>query len=124
MIVITVDAAAGTLTCDGHAGFAAAGEDIVCAAVSGILYTLRANLPGRCVEAWAPGHIALRTESRAEWDAVCFCLRGLALVEDAYRENVALQMRPASLGSHLRGLHPAARIISTPKAWKFYTCRA
>lgn len=103
MIVITVDAAAGTLTCDGHAGFAAAGEDIVCAAVSGILYTLRANLPGRCVEAWAPGHIALRTESRAEWDAVCFCLRGLALVEDAYRENVALQMRPASLGSHLRG---------------------
>ena len=92
MIVITVDAAAGTLTCDGHAGFAAAGEDIVCAAVSGILYTLRANLPGRCVEAWAPGHIALRTEYRAEWDAVCFCLRGLALVEDAYRENVQLRL--------------------------------
>lgn len=92
MIVITVDAAAGTLTCDGHAGFAAAGADIVCAAVSGILYTLRANLPGRCVAAWEPGHIALRTEHKAEWDAVCFCLRGLALVEDAYQENVALRL--------------------------------
>ena len=34
------------------------------------------------------------------------------------------QTRPASLGSRLRGLHPAARIISAPSAQKFHTCRA
>ena len=34
------------------------------------------------------------------------------------------QTRPASLGSRLRGLRPAARIISAPAAQKFHTCRA
>ena len=34
------------------------------------------------------------------------------------------QTRPASLGSRLKGPHPAARIISTPSAQKFHTCRA
>ena len=90
--MITIARRAGGVRVTGHAGYAPPGQDIVCAAVSGILYTLRANLPGRCVAAWAPGHIALRTENRAEWDAVCFCLRGLALVEDAYRENMQLRL--------------------------------
>ena len=33
-------------------------------------------------------------------------------------------MRPAALGSHLKELHPAARINSALSAQNFHTCRA
>lgn len=54
----------------GHAGYAPAGQDIVCAAVSGCLYTVLAMLPdhpGRRIR-WAPGDVVLAVPGRrARW---------------------------------------------------------
>ena len=43
----------------------------------------------------------------------------LKLVKNIFLTS--FQTRPASLGSRLRGLHPAARIISAPSAQKFHS---
>ena len=91
MIAVRYEANTGLLRCTGHAGYAEAGGDIVCAAVSGILYTLLANLPGDCVETWEPGNLLLRCDTAQERAAARFCLRGLAVIAEEYPQCVALR---------------------------------
>lgn len=66
------------LTVDGHANFGAKGEDIVCAAVSILVFTAAQDgtLEG------TPGHAIVRSES------VQFAVTGLRLLADKYPDYV------------------------------------
>lgn len=55
------------LTAQGHAGYAPAGQDIVCAAVSSVLYTLAGLLDANGeLEAFAQGEGSTRIAARGE----------------------------------------------------------
>lgn len=90
MITIRYERETGALRCTGHAGYAEPGKDIVCAAASGILYTLLANIPGECVEVWEPGNLAVRCDTASVRAAVRFCLRGLAVIAEEYPQCMEL----------------------------------
>lgn len=86
VIVIKYDARRGLLRCDGHAGYAPRGQDIVCAAVSAVLYTLAANLPRRRVRKLelTPGKAHICAKGWRARRAFRFALRGLAAIARSY----------------------------------------
>lgn len=90
MITIRYEPDTGTLRVTGHAGYAACGRDIVCAAVSGILYTLVANLPPGAVETWEPGDLEVFCSGAEERAAAEFCLAGLEWIAKEYPQNVTV----------------------------------
>lgn len=84
-----------SLEADGHAGSGPAGEDLVCAAFSMLMYTLRANLedvrpPGLEIS-MEPGRVRMRcsynTKARA---AMEFTRRGVEILARAYPGCVAI----------------------------------
>lgn len=90
MITIRYEPDTGALRVTGHAGYAACGRDIVCAAVSGILYTLVANLPPGAVETWEPGDLEVFCSGAEERAAAEFCLAGLEWIAKEYPQNVTV----------------------------------
>lgn len=85
MTVVVFDRESGTVSMRGHAGAGERGGDIVCAALSILMYTLAA-IPGaklRSGPAWAL--LRLRRETAAETEAIC---RGFGLLAEAYPRNV------------------------------------
>lgn len=78
---------------EGHAGFAPEGPDLVCAAFSMLMYTLRANLealdpPGLEIY-MAPGivRMAFRYNTRA-MAMMDFAKRGVKLLEEQYPQCI------------------------------------
>ena len=76
---------------EGHAGYDAAGRDIVCAAVSALYYTLAENLKSR------PGFVCRQDERGAELrcpgaaEAIGFVLRGLRAIAETYPDYVRVE---------------------------------
>ena len=72
---------------EGHAGYAPAGRDIVCAAVSALYHTLVVNLQDR------PGYVQDGTELRCPGAAaqIAFVARGLEAIAAAYPECVRVE---------------------------------
>lgn len=83
--MITAVRTPGGLTIRGHAGYAAPGQDIVCAAVSILAETLASTLPSGAVR-MGNGTANFRC-SPSEMD---FAWRGLSLLAHQYPENIAL----------------------------------
>ena len=80
--MITVIISPGKIKITGHAGYADAGKDIVCAAVSGIVYTLLANAPD--VQKVAPGDVEITCDNQL----IVFAGNGLKAIAGAYPDNV------------------------------------
>ena len=90
---------------EGHAGFAACGEDIVCSAVSALVFTLincleeeegsdRITLRRKiirdgyvCLEAEHRSYAKSRTEAIIET-----CIKGLSMLSDTYPDYIKFEM--------------------------------
>lgn len=80
MIEAVYDSEALTLTVSGHAGYAPKGQDIVCAGVSTLVYTLISSC--RCEIA---GETVRVKDDRHLYDAV---LTGLKMISKKYPKNL------------------------------------
>ena len=91
---------------DGHAGYAAAGSDIVCAAESALAYTLAASvmrfgaqggLEDEPVLRFEPGDIEIRCKPKADYRSAVELLYehtmgGYQMLQNSYPDNVAVSM--------------------------------
>lgn len=106
MIHITYHRIYHRLTVRGHAGYAPAGQDLVCAAVSALTYTLAAAAeklhnngqaitatvqldPGNATVCCRPHH-RFRAETTVIFDAIC---EGYGILAADYPDCVAYQVR-------------------------------
>ena len=80
--MITISYTEDTLYVHGHAGYAEAGSDIVCSAVSALVFTVAeyGTIKG------TPGHAVVR----ATRDAIQFGLTGLRLISKEYPDYVKI----------------------------------
>lgn len=100
MTEIYYDDAALRVEARGHAGYARAGEDIVCAALTALLCTLPAALTGRGIriEYRPTPEYSLTALPRSDQRYPCLVvmetiLEGLKLLERDYPENVRVERR-------------------------------
>ena len=88
MMQVTIDHGAGTVTAEGHCGYAPAGADIVCAGASTLLDTYAKCLAesGQLAEDSVvdTGYVFLRDESCRSGSWLEFLVTGLQLLEEAY----------------------------------------
>lgn len=101
MIRAKMDVEGMRLTLDGHANYAPAGQDIVCAAVSALIYTLAGNLermlrPGEYTLDLAQGHALI--EARPPRDRAEDCRKlfgaiahGLSMLAAQYGNHIQLE---------------------------------
>lgn len=73
----------------GHAGAGTAGSDLVCAALSALMYTLLENLPD-CEPTMADGFCAVAGGEKHVYEVIAEGLRRLA---EAYPEYVRMEVR-------------------------------
>ena len=83
MTRVVLDRAAGELTLSGHAGSAEAGRDLVCAALSALMYTAAAQPGAR--SAMGEGWCVIAAD-RAALAAVC---RGFGLLAESFPRHVS-----------------------------------
>lgn len=106
--MIAVEAEERRLRLEGHAGFAPAGEDIVCAAASALVYALMATLEDRGLLAAAEvrggyGEVVGKGACEREF---YMARRGLALLAERFPECVRLEEKRD--GEREDGLQSAA----------------
>jgi len=79
----------------GHAGYARAGYDIICASVSTLFYTLHLALASSGVEVHlddAAGEISVKRDAETDRIVDYFC-QGFETIAEAYPQNVEISMR-------------------------------
>ena len=91
MITITYDTKHMRLTVDGHAGYAPAGQDIVCAAVSALTWTLAAAVAPTGGAELSPGHSVLTGTDAAAPLFDCICT-GLVRIARQYPKHVKVEI--------------------------------
>ena len=91
MINIKYDMDNMTLFAYGHAGFAEKGKDIVCAAVSTLIFTLINSAPCIYDDEENVYIRMLRKKDRAIFETI---LKGLSLLAISYPENITLNTVP------------------------------
>lgn len=91
MIDIARDGAEFSILCQGHAGYADAGNDIVCAAVSTLVQTLIAYMDSHdmtCKYVVKPGYAWIYGKECIE---AFMCIKtGLELIESNYPQHVSI----------------------------------
>lgn len=94
MIAIRYDRAKPEMTVRGHAGYAPAGQDIVCAAVSANLYTMLENLPEtkRVHVVWEPGNVRIFVPGRRARRVMDMTMKGLQAIARQYPDYVTAEM--------------------------------
>lgn len=110
-VVWTANAKDGVMemTAAGHAGYAPAGQDIVCAAVSCLMETLAYSCGDRCdciVDKQPDGGVEMRVTAEYEpYDGVesrfQFVADGLDLLQQAYPDNVRFIDRTSGLSGDI-----------------------
>lgn len=91
-----------TLSIEGHAGYAEKGKDIVCSAVSILLYTLAASLIEECMEVPIDidineGKSSVSCKPKKEYKhdvGIVYdtCLKGFVLLSESYPDYVTLEV--------------------------------
>jgi len=90
MITVQLNKKTGVFRCEGHAGTAKKGEDLICAQVSALVYTLADA--GEC-EVYEPGKVVIlppeaRNRKMRYTHAVNVVMRGLELIAEAKPDAV------------------------------------
>lgn len=82
-----------SVTATGHCEYAEPGKDIVCSAVSILLYTLAENVKPYALRT-DPGdfHLAVVDAREADWRALKIITKGLRLLTEDYAENLSLSI--------------------------------
>ena len=97
MMRITVDADAMSILAEGHAGYAPAGQDIVCAGVSAILDTLYERLMSKgCLQedsVMGAGYAFIHAiDCDASHWYLDYAAAGLDMIAEAYPDHVAVDV--------------------------------
>lgn len=95
MITIIYDSNHQTVTAEGHALSAPAGEDLICCAVSTLMFTITAAL----TEAEVPfsiklgnGYMYIKAEGKTARRIIEYISAGFKLISEKYPENVSFRI--------------------------------